>query len=119
MRLQFGCGDELVSFGWNCRSAMMSQRDVENLLGRLLTDGTFRRRFFSDPEQVVSEESLHLIPRELEAVLATDAEDIEQLTRRLDPRIVQADPNRKRLTNSRTGVSTAPKRKLEHKRNAG
>jgi hypothetical protein len=97
----------------------MSQCDVENLLGRLLTDGTFRRRFFLNPERVVSEESLHLIPRELEAVLATDADAFEQFTRRLDPRIVQADLNRQPATRSRTSVPPTPKQKLERKRNTG
>jgi hypothetical protein len=98
---------------------MMSQRDVENLLGRLLTDGTFRRRFLSNPEQIVSEEPLHLIPRELEAVLAMDAHEIEQFSRCLDPRIVQADVSRKSRTSSQTSLPATPKRKLERKRIAG
>jgi hypothetical protein len=97
----------------------MSQRDVENLLGRLLTDGTFRRRFFSDPEQIVSEEPLHLIPRELEAVLAVDAREIEQFARSLDPRILQVEVSRKSRTSGGTSAPATAKRKLEHKRSAG
>jgi len=97
----------------------MSQRDVENLLGRLLTDGTFRRRFFSNPEQIVSEEPLHLIPREMEAVLATDEREIEQFARYLDPRIVQADVSRTSPASSRRSVPATPKRKLEHKSSTG
>jgi len=97
----------------------MSQRGVENLLGRLLTDAAFRRRFFSDPEKIVSQEPLHLIPRELEAVLAIDARDIEHFARRLDSRIVQAEVSRKPRTSGQTGLPSTPKRKLEHKSSAG
>jgi hypothetical protein len=97
----------------------MSQRGVENLLGRLLTDVAFRRRFFSNPEEIVSQEPLHLIPRELEAVLAIDPRDIEHFARRLDPRIVQAEVSRKPRTSGQTGLPTALKTKLEHKSSAG
>ena len=73
----------------------MSQQGVENLLGRLITDAAFRLRFFQTPEQIVSQESLDLIPRELEAVIMIDRAQIEDFARRLDPRIVRADTARK------------------------
>jgi hypothetical protein len=97
----------------------MSQRNVENLLGRLLTDGTFRRRFFSTPEEIVSKEPLQLIPREIKAVLAMDAREIERFARRLDPRIVRADVGRKSRANSQMSLPATPKRKLERKGIAG
>ena len=73
----------------------MSQQGVENLVGRLITDAVFRLRFFQTPEQIVSQESLDLIPRELEAVLLMDRAQVEDLARHLDPRIVRADTARK------------------------
>jgi hypothetical protein len=97
----------------------MSQRDVENLLGRLLTDVAFRRRFFSTPEQVISKEPLNLISREIKAVLAMDAREIAQFARYLDPRIVRTDVSRKSATNSQMSLPATPKRKLEHKRITG
>jgi hypothetical protein len=97
----------------------MSQRDVETLLGRLLTDGTFRRRFFSTPEEIISKEPLQLIPRELQAVLAMDAREIERFAYRLDPRIVRADVRPKSRASSETSVPATPKRKLERKRIVG
>jgi hypothetical protein len=72
------------------------------------------QRLCRGPE-IVSEEPLHLIPRELQAVLATDAREIEQFACRLDPRIVRADVRPKSRTRSETSVPATPKRKLEPK----
>jgi hypothetical protein len=68
----------------------MSQRAVENLLGRLLTDAEFRRRFFQEPAARCGQEILDVSGREIEAVLAVAQVEFEQFAKQLDPRIVRA-----------------------------
>jgi hypothetical protein len=97
----------------------MSQRDVETLLGRLLADGIFRHRFLSTPEEILSEEPFQLIPREIQAVLAIDAREIERFACRLDPRIVRADGHPKPRASGETSGAATPKRKLERDRIVG
>src|SRR5688572_32841086 len=53
----------------------MTHRNVETILGRLLTDATLRRRFAEDPTSVLEEfrtEGHELSGVELEALAATD-----------------------------------------------
>ncbi len=69
----------------------MSQRAVESLLGRLLTDQNFRRQFYAEPAATCRAESLDVTSRELEAVLAVDEGHFSGLAVALDPRIVRAD----------------------------
>jgi hypothetical protein len=47
----------------------MSQRAVEQVLGKLLTDEEFRRRFFEDPHCACVLSGFELSPVELEAVM--------------------------------------------------
>jgi hypothetical protein len=68
----------------------MSQRAVENLLGRLMTDSEFRRRFFEEPVGSCQQEMLDVSSREIEAVLVVDEIDFDQFAKQLDPRIVRA-----------------------------
>ena len=68
----------------------MSQRAVESLLGRLLTDGEFRRRFYQEPAATCLQESLDVSAREIGAVLGLDEEDVHAFARRMDARIVRA-----------------------------
>ena len=68
----------------------MSQRAVEGLLGRLITDGTFRQRFYQDPALSCSHASLELSQRELDAVLAIDVHMITEFAKRLNPKIIRA-----------------------------
>jgi hypothetical protein len=72
----------------------MSQRAVENLLGRLLTDAEFRRRFFQEPAARCGQEILDVTGREIEAVLAVDEIHFAQFTKLLDLRIVRAAVSR-------------------------
>jgi hypothetical protein len=54
----------------------MSQRNVELLIGRLLTDADLRRRFDSCPRAVVAdfcEQGWELSPGEIEALARVDA----------------------------------------------
>ncbi|MBI1816170.1 MAG: hypothetical protein HYR72_14430 [Deltaproteobacteria bacterium] len=71
----------------------MSQRTVEGLLGRLLTDGEFRRGFYENPAAICVKQSLDLTARELEAVLALDEQRVEVFAKGLDSRIVRASVN--------------------------
>lgn len=62
----------------------MSQRDLEGLLGRLLTDRSVRQRFFELPEETVRDESYDVTAREVGALLRLDEEDLEIVARRVD-----------------------------------
>jgi hypothetical protein len=68
----------------------MSQRCVESVLGRLITDAVFRQVFFEEPEAVCREHALELTPTELSALLQIHAEGLEGTAAGLDPRIVRA-----------------------------
>jgi len=68
----------------------MTQKAVESLLGRLLTDHGFRRRFYEEPATSCRQEALDVTSRELEAVLVVGESLFEEFAHRLDPRIVRA-----------------------------
>jgi hypothetical protein len=67
----------------------MSQRAVEQILGKLLTDEEFRRRFFEDPHCACFSSGFELSPVELEAVMRTPRTPLAALSRRLDDRILR------------------------------
>jgi hypothetical protein len=68
----------------------MSQRVVEGLLGRLLTDEDFRHRFYLQPAATCRDGGFDLTSRELEALLGLDEADVSDFAKRLAPRIVRA-----------------------------
>ena len=68
----------------------MSQKAVENVLGRLLTDPEFRHRFFEEPAASCRQEMLDVSSREIEAILVVDEGEFVQFAKQLDPRIVRA-----------------------------
>jgi hypothetical protein len=68
----------------------MSQRAVEQLIGRVITDPEFRRRFFEDAAAACAAANLQLTPRECEAVQALDEMAVRAFASQLDPRIVRA-----------------------------
>jgi hypothetical protein len=68
----------------------MSQKGVEGLLGRLITDGEFRKRFYQEPAASCMKEKLEITTRELEALITLEETAVEQFARRLDPKIVRA-----------------------------
>jgi hypothetical protein len=71
----------------------MTHRNVETLLGRLVTDPTLRRRFVEDPAAVLIElrdQGFELTPIELEALASTDPEAIRTFAEALDRRIRKA-----------------------------
>lgn len=68
----------------------MSQRHVENLIGRLATDREFRRAFAADPEAALESyrnEGHELGAVELDAISRIDVEVIERLAASLDHRL--------------------------------
>lgn len=66
---------------------MMSQRDVERTLGRLLTDEGFREDFSLDPASACLALGIQLTPGELEALLRIPRSMLATLGARLDDRI--------------------------------
>ena len=72
----------------------MAHRNVETLLGRLLTDSVLRQRFVDNPALVLQEfrtEGHELTPTELDALASTDREVLRTLADALDRRIRRAD----------------------------
>ena len=68
----------------------MSQRALEAALGRMITDGEFRARFFAAPLDACRDNALILTPRETAALLRVDLGLIHEVAVRLDPQIVRA-----------------------------
>lgn len=72
----------------------MSQRNVERVIGRLVTDEAFRRRFAEDPQAVLREAAacgLELSDVEMRALASLDCEKLEQCADALDPRIQKTE----------------------------
>ena len=69
----------------------MSQRDVERTLGRLLTDGGFRRDFFRNPNRACLELGVQLAAHEVDALLRVSPRLLASLAGQLDDRICRLD----------------------------
>lgn len=89
----------------------MSQASVERVIGRLVTDEAFRRRFSAGRAEVLHElvaEGLELTWCELEVLSHLDLRDIARCAERIDPRIHKSDLGcpelAKRLQSSRSVV---------------
>lgn len=65
----------------------MSQRSVERALGKMITDETFRRRFFGDPEGTSLAAGLDLLPDELSALSSAPQAMLAELEANLEDRI--------------------------------
>jgi hypothetical protein len=71
----------------------VTQRNVEQLIGRLLTDEEFREAFVADPEQSLRdllERGTHLTPLEIEALVAIDPTLWGQTANQIDARLQKA-----------------------------
>ena len=71
----------------------MSQRNVERLLGRLLTDEALRERFLAGPEKALGEfiaEGWPLTDTERAALSTLDQEALARFASEVDPRIRKA-----------------------------
>jgi hypothetical protein len=72
----------------------VTQRSIEAVIGRLVTDEEFRATFVKDPGQVIEqllERGIHLTPGEIAALMATDAGLWERVAEHVDPRLQKAD----------------------------
>jgi hypothetical protein len=72
----------------------VSQENVERVIGRLVTDEAFRRRFRGDAAAVLRslvEDGIALNPCELRALAGLDPDLIAGLAERIDPRIQKSD----------------------------
>jgi hypothetical protein len=71
----------------------VTQRNVENLIGRLLTDEDFRQTFAADPEQSLRdllERGIHLTPLEIAALVSMDSALWRRAADEIDPRLQKA-----------------------------
>jgi hypothetical protein len=77
----------------------MSQREIEHLIGRLVTDEEFRRDFETDPVGVLRglvERGVTLTGAEVAALAATPPEVWRRAARDLDPRLQKVSLKRGR-----------------------
>jgi len=65
----------------------MSQRGVERMLGRMITDPSFREDFFQDPVMAGLRIGVDLTREEMDALMRIPAEALAAFSRRLDDRI--------------------------------
>lgn len=82
----------------------MSQRNVETLIGRMLTDEELRDRFLHDARATLDSmvaAGLELTTLEVEALVATDRNVWQVASTALDPRIVKASLGVTRKENGR------------------
>jgi len=69
---------------------MVTQRSIEMVIGRLVTDEEFRETFLSDPHRALGElleRGTHLTHAEIAALVATDSALWEQVAEQVDPRL--------------------------------
>ena len=68
----------------------VTQRSIEMVIGRLVTDEEFRETFAKDPHQALAElleRGTHLTHAEIAALVATDPRLWEHVAERVDPRL--------------------------------
>ena len=74
------------------------QRCIEILIGRLVTDEDFRRRFVTDPHGAIAtagDSGLSFSQSEIAAIVATDTGLWEKVADQIDPRLQKASLTRK------------------------
>jgi putative modified peptide len=72
----------------------MSQRNVERVIGRLVTDETFRSRFARDPAAAIGEivdMGVDLTAIEVQALAVLDTDLVSRIAEALDPRLQKID----------------------------
>jgi hypothetical protein len=72
----------------------MSQRNVEQVIGRLVTDEAFRRRFVEDPLVALQDavnRGAELSILELKALIAMDPHLLARFADAIDPRLQKTD----------------------------
>ena len=71
----------------------MTQRCIEMVIGRLVTDEEFRETFRSDPHRALGElleRGTHLTPAEIAALIATEPALWERVADEIDSRLQKA-----------------------------
>jgi hypothetical protein len=71
----------------------MTQRSIEMIVGRLVTDEEFRASFLRDPYQALVDlidRGTHLSHAEVAALMATDEALWNEVAERVDPRLQKA-----------------------------
>lgn len=71
----------------------MTQRSIEMVIGRLVTDEEFRETFMGDPVHALTqllEQGTHLTRAEITALVATDSELWERVAEQVDERLQKA-----------------------------
>lgn len=71
----------------------MTQRCIEIVIGRLVTDEEFRGTFLKDPHQALGdllERGTHLSHSEIAALIAIDSALWERVAAEIDPRLQKA-----------------------------
>jgi hypothetical protein len=74
----------------------VTQRVIEAVIGRLITDEAFRAAFLMDPHKTLAElveRGLHLTHGEVAALVDTDSALWEQVAERIDSRLQKANLN--------------------------
>ena len=72
----------------------MTQRVIEAVIGRLITDEAFRAAFLSDPRRTLAglrERGVDLTQGEIAALVDTDSALWEQVAERIDSRLQKAN----------------------------
>lgn len=72
----------------------MSQRNVERVIGKLVTDEAFRHRFAGDPRATLRElceSCVELTVSELQALVSIDPGLLERFADAIDPRLQKTD----------------------------
>ncbi len=70
----------------------MSQRSVESILGRLVTDGRFRNEFFEEPVRTSQGAGFDLSHTEMRALLRIDEDLLVALAAGVDARMWREHP---------------------------
>lgn len=68
----------------------MTQRSIELVIGRLVTDEEFRETFLDDPHQALGDllaAGMHLTGTEVEALVSMDSELWTRVSSQVDPRL--------------------------------
>ena len=72
----------------------MSQKNVERLIGRLVTSGTLRRAFFLDPVATMDglvEDGIELTAVERQALLSLDRRSLHRFAEKISPCLQHCD----------------------------
>jgi len=72
----------------------MTQVNVERVIGQLVTDEAFRRRFAKDPRstlQDLAQRGVELNPCEVQALLCIDPSVLARCAKAIDPRLQKTD----------------------------